>query len=189
MKKLVSIIGDTVVSRDSKNFKFAYEMGKALVDNGYRVVSGGMGGVMQAVFEGAKTSKFYQDGDTIAILPLYDRSQSNGFADIVIATGLDIYRNVIVANSDAVIAVGGGAGTLSEIASAWSLKRLMLAYEDGDGWSSKIAGERMDHRVRYEEIEEDKVFGVKTADEAIAILEKYIDQYNKYWQGIKKLPQ
>ncbi len=189
MKKLVSIIGDTVIARDSKNFKFAYEMGKALVDNGYRVVSGGMGGVMQAVFEGARASQFYQEGDTVAILPLYDRTQSNGFADIVIATGLDIYRNVIVANSDAVIAVGGGAGTLSEIASAWSLKRLMIAYEDGDGWSSKIAGQRMDHRIRYENIEEDKVFGVKTADEAIAVLEKYIDQYNLCWQGIRKLPQ
>ena len=189
MRKLVSIIGDTVISRDSKNFKFAYEMGKALIDNGYRVVSGGMGGVMQAVFEGARSSEFYEEGDTVAILPLYDRTQSNGFADIVIATGLDIYRNVIVANSDAVIAVGGGAGTLSEIASAWSLKRLMIAYEEGDGWSSKIAGQRMDHRIRYENIEEDKVFGVKTADEAIAILEKYIDQYNLCWQGIKKLPQ
>jgi len=65
----------------------------------------------------------------------------------------------------------------------------MIAYEDGDGWSSKIAGQRMDHRIRYENIEEDKVFGVKTADEAIAVLEKYIDQYNLCWQGIRKLPQ
>ncbi|MDE6060749.1 MAG: acyl-CoA synthetase, partial [Clostridia bacterium] len=185
MKKIVSIIGDNYVERDSKNFKFAFEMGKALVDNGYRVVSGGLGGVMQAAFEGARASEFYQEGDTIALLPMYDRTKSNGLADIVIATGLDIYRNVIVANSDAVIAVGGGAGTLSEIAFAWSLKRLMLAYEDGEGWSSKVAGERMDHRVRYENIEEDKVFGVKTADEAIAILEKYINQYDKYWAGIK----
>ncbi|MBD5092416.1 MAG: acyl-CoA synthetase [Clostridiales bacterium] len=187
MKKIVSIIGDNYVERDSKNFKFAFEMGKALVDNGYRVVSGGLGGVMQAAFEGAHASEFYQEGDTIALLPVYDRTKANGFADIVIATGLDIYRNVIVANSDAVIAVGGGAGTLSEIAFAWSLKRLMLAYEDAEGWSSKVAGERMDHRTRYENIEEDKVFGVKTADEAIAILEKYINQYDKYWTGIKPL--
>lgn len=185
MKKLVSIIGDNYVERESKNFKFAYEMGKALVDNGYRVVSGGLGGVMQAAFEGAHASDFYQEGDTIALLPMFDRMQSNGFADIVIATGLDVYRNVIVANSDAVIAVGGGAGTLSEIASAWSLKRLMLAYADGDGWSGKVAGERMDHRIRYENIEEDKVFGVRTSDEAIAVIEKYINQYDQYWQGIK----
>lgn len=185
MKKLVSIIGDAVVADDGNKKKFAYEMGKALVDNGYRVVSGGMGGVMQAAFEGARSSEFYQEGDTVAILPYFDRSRSNGYADIVIATGLDIYRNIIVANSDAVIAVGGGAGTLCELSTAWTLKRLILAYEDGDGWSAKVAGERLDYRIRYEEIEEDKVFGVKTADEAIAILERYIGQYDRWHEGIK----
>lgn len=185
MKKLVSIIGDAVADKNSNKIAFAYSMGKALVDNGYRVVSGGMGGVMQAAFEGAHASEFYQEGDTIAILPFFDRSKTNGLADIVIGTGLDIYRNVIVANSDAVIAVGGGAGTLSEIATAWTLKRLMLAYSDAEGWSGQIAGKRLDYRIRYENIEEDKVFGVKTADEAIAILEKYINQYTLSHEGIQ----
>ncbi len=185
MKKLVSIIGDAIVDDDSNKKAFAYAMGKALIDNGYRVVSGGMGGVMQAAFEGARASEFYQDGDTIAILPYFDRTKSNGFADIVIATGLDLYRNIIVANSDAVIAVGGGAGTLCELSTAWTLKRLILAFEDGEGWSAKIAGKRLDYRIRYEQIEEDKVFGVKNADEAIAVLERYIGQYNDYHQGIK----
>ncbi|MDE6303162.1 MAG: LOG family protein [Clostridia bacterium] len=185
MKKLVSIIGDAVIDKDSNKREFAFNMGKALIDNGYRVVSGGMGGVMQAVFEGAHASEFYQEGDTIAILPFFDRTKTNGLADIVIGTGLDIYRNFIVANSDAVIAVGGGAGTLSELATAWTLKRLMLAYADADGWSGQIAGKRMDHRIRYHEIEEDKVFGVRTADEAIAILEKYINQYTGSHNGIK----
>ncbi|MCM1306253.1 MAG: LOG family protein [Bacteroides sp.] len=184
MKKLISIIGDAVVD-DSNKRAFAYAMGKALVDNGYRVVSGGLGGIMKAVFEGARASEFYQEGDTIAILPYFDRTRSNGYADIVIATGLDLYRNIIVANSDAVIAVGGGAGTLCELSSAWTLKRLILAYEDCDGWSAKIAGERLDNRIRYENIEEDRVFGVKTPDEAIAILEKYIGQYDRWYQGIK----
>lgn len=185
MKKIVSIIGDAVVDNDSNKRAFAYEMGKALVDNGYRVVSGGMGGVMKAAFEGAKASKFYQDGDTIAIMPQFDRTKTNGFADIVIATGLDVYRNIIVANSDAVIAVGGGAGTLCELSTAWTFKRLILAFEDGDGWSAKVAGTRLDYRVRYPQIEDDKVYGVKNADEAIAILEKYIDQYTDCHQGIK----
>ena len=86
-------------------------------------------------------------------------------ADIVIATGLDIYRNVIVANSDAVIAVGGGAGTLAEMSNAWPLKRLMIAFSNVDGWSGKVADTRLDHRIRYPEIEEDRVFGVTSADE------------------------
>ncbi len=185
MKKLVSIIGDAVADKHGDKCAFAYAMGRALIDNGYRVVSGGMGGVMQAAFEGARSSPFYQEGDTVAISPFYDRNKTNGLADIVIATGLDIYRNIIVANSDAVIAVGGGAGTLSELATAWTMKRLMIAYQDADGWSGKVAGQRLDYRIRYEEIEEDKVFGVKTADEAIAILEKYIAQYNGAHEGIK----
>lgn len=185
MKKIVSIIGDAVVDENSNKRKFAFEMGKALVDNGYRVASGGMGGVMQAAFEGAKSSEFYQDGDTIAILPSFNRTKTNCYADIVIATGLDLYRNIIVANSDAVIAVGGGAGTLCELSTSWTLKRLILAYEDCEGWSSKVAGERLDYRIRYPQIEEDKIFGVKTADEAIAVLEKYIGQYTDYHEGIK----
>ncbi len=184
MKKMVSIIGDSAIDRNGNKFKFAFELGKALVDNGYRVASGGMLGVMEAAFEGARSSKFYQEGDTVAIVPSFDRKSANKYADIVIATGLDIYRNVIVANSDAVVAVGGGSGTLAELSTAWTLKRLMLAFKDGAGWSAKVADTRLDQRVRYPGIEEDRVFGVSTADEAIAILEKYIDLYTETFRGI-----
>lgn len=186
MKKLVSIIGDSCIEPNGKKFELAYAMGKALVDNGYRVVTGGMAGVMEAAFMGARSSRFYQEGDTIAILPQYDRTAASRYADIVIATGLDLYRNVIVANSDAVIAVGGGAGTLCEMTNAWALKRLMLAFRGVDGWSDKAADTKLDHRVRYEAIEEDRVFGVNTADEAIAILEKYINLYDDCHKGITR---
>ena len=185
MKKLISILGDSAIEKGGAKYNFAYSLGKALVDNGYRVASGGMQGVMSAVFEGAHASKFYQDGDTVAIVPSFDRKSANEYADIVIATGLDIYRNVIVANYDAVIAVGGGSGTLAEISTAWTLKRLMLAFADCDGWSAKVADTRIDHRIRYENIPEDRVFGVHNADEAIAILEKYIDQYTDTFYGIR----
>ncbi|MEG2540816.1 MAG: acyl-CoA synthetase [Clostridia bacterium] len=187
MKKLVSIIGDSKIEKDGDKYNVAFSMGKALVDNGYRVASGGLSGVMEAAFAGAKSSKFYQEGDTVAILPMFDRSAGNSSADIIIATGLDIYRNVIVANSDAVIAIGGGAGTLSEICNAWPLKRLMLAFENVNGWSSKVANTRLDKRIRYPQVEEDRIFGVKTADEAIALLEKYINIYTDFHTGIKKL--
>ncbi len=186
MKKMVSIIGDSKIKIDGPKYKIAFELGKALVDNGYRVASGGLAGVMAAAFEGARASEFYQEGDTVAILPMFDRTAGNDSADIVIATGLDLYRNVIVANSDAVIAVGGGAGTLCEMCNAWPLKRLMLAAQNVDGWSNKVANTRLDHRIRYEEIEEDKIFGFETADEAIALLEKYIDKYAQTHLGIKK---
>lgn len=185
MRKMISILGDSAIERGGDKYNFAFELGKALVDNGYRVASGGLMGVMEAVFEGAHASKFYREGDTVAISPSFDRGRANPYADIVIATGLDIYRNVIVANSDAVVVVGGGSGTLAEIATAWSLKRLMLAYADADGWSGQLADKRVDKRIRYENIPEDRVYGVHTADEAIAILEKYIGQYTSTFPGIR----
>lgn len=186
MRKMISIIGDSYIEPDGEKYKAAFSMGKALVDNGYRVASGGLGGVMDAAFKGAKSSKFYREGDTVAILPMFDRKLASDAADIVVATGLDVYRNVIVANSDAVIAIGGGAGTLAELSNAWPLKRLMIAFSNVDGWSAKVADTRLDHRIRYPQIEEDRVFGITTADEAIAILEKYLNLYTDTHTGIKK---
>lgn len=184
MKKMVSIIGDSKIENDSDKYKYAFETGRELVNHGYRVASGGLSGIMEAAFLGAKSSKFYTEGDTVAILPMFDR-KANTEGDIVIATGLDIYRNVIVANSDAVVMIGGGSGTLAECANAWPLKRLIVAFENVDGWSSKVANTRLDYRIRYPEIPEDKIFGVKSAEEAIAIIEKYINHYTSTHTGIK----
>jgi uncharacterized protein (TIGR00725 family) len=72
-----------------------------------------MGGVMEAACKGAKR----QNGVTVGILPGTDRSQANAFVDCPIATGLGEGRNLLVVrNSDAVIALPGEFGTLSEIA-------------------------------------------------------------------------
>ncbi len=183
-RKIVSIIGDAVIEKDSKKFKFAFDMGKALVDAGFRVQSGGNGGVMEAAFMGAHASEKYREGDTIAIVPSFDAHNTNDYTDIAIPTGLDIMRNAIVANSNAVIAIGGGAGTLSEMAFAWTLKRLVLAFVGVGGWSEKLADTRLDERVRYEDITDDKVFGVSSSSEAIKILKERIDKYDTYHQGI-----
>lgn len=186
MRKLVSVIGDAVIQKDGDKFKAAFAMGKALVDNGYRVQSGGMGGVMEAAFMGARSSEKYREGDTVALVPSFDIHEANKYADIVIPTGLDMMRNALVANASAVVAVGGGAGTLSEMALAWSLKRLIVAFKNVDGWSGKLADMRLDHRVRYP-FEDDKVFGVETAEQAIKILNEKIELYKEYHKGIKLL--
>lgn len=185
MRKLVSVIGDAVIEKDGDKFCAAFNMGKALVDSGYRVQSGGMGGVMEAAFMGARSSKKYREGDTVALVPSFDVNEANQYADIVIPTGLDMMRNALVANASAVVAVGGGAGTLSEMALAWSLKRLILAFRNVDGWSGKLADTRLDHRIRYPF--EDKVFGVETAEQAIKIINEKIDLYKDYHKGIKML--
>lgn len=185
-RKVVSVIGNKKIEKDGVRYKLAFEMGKALVDNGYRVQSGGLLGVMEAVMAGARSSEKYKEGDTIALVPSYDTETANEYADIVIPTGLDMMRNALVANADAVIGVGGGAGTLCEYAFAWSLKRLIIAFENSGGWSEKLAGTRLDDTVRYEDLPDDKIYAVKTADEAVAILNDLIDDYVSRHSGINR---
>ena len=184
MKKIIAVIGDGKIEKGSLKYQIAYETGKALVQNGYRVQSGGLGGVMEAVFAGAHSAENYNEGDTIALLPSFDNTEANSYADIVIPTGLDILRNAIVANADAVIAIGGGAGTLSEIAMAWSLFRLIIAYDNVKGWSSELAGKRLDERERYPNIE-DKIFSVATVEDCLACLKDKINLYSRRHHGIK----
>lgn len=184
MRKIIAVIGDGKIEQDGIKYRLAFETGKALVNAGYRVQSGGLGGVMEAVFLGAKASEKYRDGDTIAIIPSFDRASVNQYADIVIPTGLDIMRNVLIANADAVIAIGGGAGTLSEMALAWSLHRLLIAYRNVDGWSAELAGRKIDNRERYKNID-DKVYGIANPQQAVKLIERLLVIYTKYHHGIK----
>ena len=79
------------------------------------MVCGGLGGVMEAACRGAKGG----GGTTIGILPGTDRAAANPFVDFAIPTGLGEARNALVVRAaDALIAVGGAYGTLSEIAFA-----------------------------------------------------------------------
>jgi uncharacterized protein (TIGR00725 family) len=90
-------------------------IGRALAEAGAVLVCGGLGGVMEAACRGAKAHR----GTTIGILPGTDRTAANDFVDVAIATGLGEARNALVVGAaDAVIAVGGEFGTLSEMALA-----------------------------------------------------------------------
>jgi uncharacterized protein (TIGR00725 family) len=93
----------------------AEAVGRALAGQGAVVVCGGLGGAMEAACRGAKQA----GGTTVGILPGLDRSAANQWLDIAIATGLGEARNALVVRAaDALIAVAGGYGTLSEIALA-----------------------------------------------------------------------
>lgn len=184
-KKIIAVIGNKKADADGIRYRLAYETGKILIDNGYRIQSGGLSGVMEAVFAGAHASEKYREGDTIALVPSFDSETANRYADIVIPTGLDMMRNALVANADAVVGVGGGAGTLCELAFAWSLKRLIIAYRNGGGWSAKLADTRLDDTVRYENIPEDKIYGASTPVGMAEILNSKIGLYTSRHQGIK----
>lgn len=93
----------------------AAEVGRLLARAGATVVCGGLGGVMAAACRGARE----HGGRTIGLLPGLDRHEGNPYLDVAIPTGLGEARNVLVVRaSDALIAVGGEYGTLSEIAFA-----------------------------------------------------------------------
>lgn len=186
-RKVVAVIGNKKIDEGGIRYRLAYETGKLLVDNGFRVQTGGLDGVMKAVMRGAHDSKNYREGDTVAIIPSFDVNTANEFADIVVPSGIDMMRNALVANADAVVGVGGGAGTLCEYAFAWSLKRLVIAYKNSGGWSEKLAGTRLDDTCRYETIapEDDRVFSVTEPEETIKILKEKIDLYNIRHAGIK----
>jgi hypothetical protein len=93
----------------------AEEVGRLLAERGALVVTGGKGGAMEAACRGAKAG----GGTTLGILPGADRAAANEYVDVAVATGLGELRNgLVVRAADAVIAVGGAYGTLSEIALA-----------------------------------------------------------------------
>jgi uncharacterized protein (TIGR00725 family) len=93
----------------------AERVGSGLARAGAILVCGGLGGVMAAACRGAKAA----GGTTVGILPGSDRSQANEWVDIAVPTGLGEARNALVVRAgDAIVAVGGEYGTLSEIALA-----------------------------------------------------------------------
>ncbi|MEX2196295.1 MAG: TIGR00725 family protein [Thermoleophilaceae bacterium] len=100
---------------DAPTLALAEEVGRELAARGAVLVCGGLGGVMEAACRGAKAV----GGSTVGILPGTDRSAANPFVDVALPTGLGEARNTLVVRAaDALVAVGGEFGTLSEIAFA-----------------------------------------------------------------------
>jgi uncharacterized protein (TIGR00725 family) len=93
----------------------AEAVGRELASRRAVLVCGGLGGAMEAACRGAKQA----GGTTLGILPGLDRAAANPWVDVAVVTGLGEARNALVVRAaDAVIAVAGGYGTLSEIALA-----------------------------------------------------------------------
>ncbi len=112
-KRQVAVIGGGQAS--SREAKLAEEVGRLLARRGVILVCGGLGGVMEAVCRGASA----EGGLTIGIVPGESRRGANRYVQIPIVTGIGYARNVaVVTSAQAVIAIGGSYGTLSEIGHA-----------------------------------------------------------------------
>ena len=179
----VSVIGRGDLSADSPLVPLCEALGRLICDRGYVLVSGGRGGVMAAACRGARSSSSWWHGATVGILPGHDPADANPWVDVALPTGLDVGRNAVVAHSDCVIAIGGGAGTLSEIALAWQLLRPVIAFRV-DGWSGRLAGTRLDDRVRQPHLEDDQIYGVDTPEEALDLVEELRRSYTHRHPGI-----
>lgn len=121
MLKKISVIGSSSCS--VKEYNTAEEVGREIAGRKAVLICGGLGGVMEAAAKGAKEA----GGITIGILPGTDKNSANPYIDIPIVTGIGEARNIIVVLSgDAVIAVGGELGTLSEVAFALKNRKPMI---------------------------------------------------------------
>ncbi len=159
MKKahLISVIGGAHCT--AQEAAFAEAVGRGIAERGHILLCGGRGGIMEAACRGAADS----GGMSIGVLPGHDRRDANPFVTIAVPTGLGEVRNLVVARGgEAVIAIGGSHGTLSEIAFALKAGRPVIGLatwqgEDGRGAPLQVQpAETAEEAVRWacERVEE-----------------------------------
>jgi uncharacterized protein (TIGR00725 family) len=123
----------------------AYEVGKEVARAGAVLVCGGLGGVMESACKGAREN----NGLTVGIIPQEEFSFANGFCDVVICTGIGFARDFILASSaDGIIAIGGGVGTLIEMAVGYMTRKVIVVIEGSGGVADTYAGKYLDERKR-----------------------------------------
>ena len=160
---IIAVIGDSSCSPGEA--KLAETVGELLAQRGATIICGGLGGVMEAVCRGAKS----KGGLTIGVLPGEDSSMANPWVDIPIVTGIGYARNMaVVKSAQAVIAIGGNYGTLSEI--AYALKR-GIPIIGVNTWSLSRSGREVDVIIRANNATEavDKAVSLVKGHEAYEI--------------------
>lgn len=157
----ISVIGESAAT--PKIYKIAEEVGKLIARAGAVLVCGGLRGVMEAAAKGAKS----EGGLTVGILPGSRRDEANPHIDIPIVTGLGYARNKLVVKSgQAVIALGGRYGTLSEIAFAL-------------GYGTPVVGLKTWELIRGDGKVDKGIIYVRTPDEAVQTALQLIKKVHK----------
>jgi uncharacterized protein (TIGR00725 family) len=120
-RRLVAVCGES--DPQTSLADIAFDVGRGVAERGAVLICGGLTGVMEHAARGAHAA----GGLTVGLLPGAHPNEANEHIDISIATSLDHGRNAILANTaDGVIAIGGGLGTLSEIALALRNRRPII---------------------------------------------------------------
>ncbi len=164
----IGVIGRAQQSPDdvvpAETLVAAEAVGRLIAEHRAALVSGGTTGVMEAASRGAKEA----GGLTIGILPGLDRAAANAWVDVALPTGLGTARNLIDARGcDALVMIGGGAGTLMELAIAYQVGRPVVILRGTGGWADRIGQGLVDGRF----LDERRIVEIRFADtpeEAVA---------------------
>jgi len=150
----------------------AEELGRRIVQAGYLLVCGGMGGIMEAACRGGQAARADgASGLVMGILPAGDHDAGNPYCDVVLPSGLGYARNtLVVLGADVVMLVGGSTGTLSEAAYAWQYGKPIIALSETGGWAAKLAGSSMDDR------RDDTVLDAASAEQAVALARGFLEE-------------
>lgn len=151
---------------DKKSFKIAYEVGRLIAQNKAILVCGGKGGAMEEACRGAKEN----NGITVGVISGNNRNQVNPYVDVEIVSGMVncAEEAIIVSMCDGIIAIGGGSGTLQEIATAYRNKKPIVVVKSGGGWADKLSNLYLDERKLI------KIAVANSPEEALTLLLKKI---------------
>ncbi|MFQ5918777.1 MAG: TIGR00725 family protein [Thermoplasmata archaeon] len=156
--KLIGVLGGG--NPDAEFLSLAEEVGYRIAQGGAAVICGGLTGVMEAACKGAKRG----EGLTIGVLPSIQKSDANPYVDVVITSGMSTARNVIIVRSaDALIAIDGSYGTLSEISHAFEQRKPVVALGT---WDMSTLGIPSDLYQKAESAEEAVDLALELAEQA-----------------------
>jgi len=132
--------------------RIAYQVGFEIARRGAVLITGGLGGVMEAASKGAKEGS----GLVVGIIPQDNMMMSNDYCDVVVATGFGYARDFATAYSaDAIIVVGGGVGTLIEMAAAYQKGTPVVAVKGTGGVADRFVDTYVDDREMVRVLGED----------------------------------
>ena len=167
-KRQILVIGNNTNGCTPEHEKIAYAIGAEIAKSDSVLITGGLGGVMNAASHGAHD----ENGLSVGIIPQDDATHANEYCDIVIPSGMGFTRDFLNAlSADGVIIVGGGSGTLSEVCAAYMSKKPMVAIRNLPSSISPYIDGFLDHRENV------KIIGADTQKEAVPKILELITAY------------
>jgi len=181
----IAIIGsdEDLISVDQREqiYSICEKLGQSLAKNNIIVFSGGDNGIGHQVVK----SVYRAGGTTISIFPGREGDYPLDYVTIPIYTEMGYgMRDILMLRSvEGVLAIGGGAGTLGELANAYNLRRPIVAIDGLDGWSTKITTPYLDNRKKVE------ISILSNWEDAVNTLKEKIDKRRKFFRKMHSFPK